>query len=108
MREACLSHNFYFHPHYLSHLRFFLAASRKKDVASYLTLNMIVGHMRELVLSLAEKAGKSVRLEAPKQSDVASWRGAFLTSTSRMIQPVKEIRYVFACAISESGLIRSQ
>lgn len=34
-----------------------------------------------------------VRLEAPSLSDIDSWQGAFISSTSRLLLPVSEVMY---------------
>ncbi|KAF6258830.1 aminotransferase [Scenedesmus sp. NREL 46B-D3] len=51
------------------------------------------GTVREVVLQVCAERGIAVRLEAPLLSDMGSWQGAFITSTSRLLLPVCEIAY---------------
>jgi branched-subunit amino acid aminotransferase/4-amino-4-deoxychorismate lyase len=46
-----------------------------------------------LVTQVCAERGIPVRLQAPLLSDMDSWQGAFISSTSRLLLPVCEIAY---------------
>ena len=50
------------------------------------------GTVRRLVLELCAREGIPVSLRAPALADAGSWAGAFLTSTSRLVLPLDELR----------------
>lgn len=52
---------------------------------------VLEGTVRGLLLSLAAEQGIPVLLTAPLLSEAHSWRGAFLTSTSRLLLPLDEL-----------------
>jgi len=54
--------------------------------------DVLKGHVRQLVISAARNAHIKVKLQAPRLCDVGSWKGAFLTSAARLMQPIKAIR----------------
>jgi branched-subunit amino acid aminotransferase/4-amino-4-deoxychorismate lyase len=54
---------------------------------------VLSGTVRGLVLSQAEKAGIRVSFTAPRLSDAAQWRGAFICSTSRLVMPLDALTW---------------
>ncbi|KAJ1478919.1 aminotransferase [Baffinella frigidus] len=53
---------------------------------------VLLGHVRALVISACRAANIPLRLQAPKVKDMATWKGCFLTSTVRVVQPIRELR----------------
>ena len=53
---------------------------------------VLFGTVRHLVLQVCAAQGVRVILSPPLASRVARWEGAFLTSTSRLVLPINEVR----------------
>lgn len=54
--------------------------------------DVLAGTMRALALGRCAEIGISVRHRHPNVAEAATWRGAFITSTSRGVMPVGRIR----------------
>jgi len=54
--------------------------------------DVLKGHVRQLIISMARKADIKIKLQAPELREIGTWRGAFLTSAVRLMQPIKTIR----------------
>lgn len=52
---------------------------------------VLAGTVRRLLLEVCEREGVPVVLKAPLLSDIASWDGALISSTSRLLLPVDEL-----------------
>ena len=64
--------------------------------------DVLAGTVRRVVLEVAEREGLCpVVLRAPKLADARTWRGAFLTSTSRLVMPIDTL--LLPATASESG-----
>ena len=57
------------------------------------------GTIQQVVLRLAMQAGLRVTHDFPRASEVATWRGAFITSTSRLVLPVDRVRFRHAPSV---------
>jgi branched-subunit amino acid aminotransferase/4-amino-4-deoxychorismate lyase len=44
-------------------------------------------------LQVCQEQGVPVQLQAPQMCDIDIWRGAFISSTSRLLLPVCEVQY---------------
>ena len=53
---------------------------------------VLLGSVRGLVLSVCECEGVGVELRAPNVSEADTWEGAFISSTSRLLLPIDEMR----------------
>lgn len=53
---------------------------------------ILEGTVRRIVLEQCEALGVPVCLEPPRVEELAAWDAAFLTSTSRLVLPIDEIR----------------
>ena len=53
---------------------------------------VLLGSVRELVLTVCKNEGVETVLSAPNVSQADSWEGAFISSTSRLLLPIDEIR----------------
>jgi len=54
---------------------------------------ILKGTVRTMVLGLCKQAGIPVTLQCPKELEAATWEGAFITSTSRLVLPVDYIEF---------------
>eukprot|EP00271_Cylindrocystis_brebissonii_P022479 TRINITY_DN8669_c0_g1_i4.p1 TRINITY_DN8669_c0_g1~~TRINITY_DN8669_c0_g1_i4.p1 ORF type:complete len:383 (+),score=30.78 TRINITY_DN8669_c0_g1_i4:33-1151(+) len=56
---------------------------------------VLLGTVREVALQVCKKlpGGVEVVLEAPNVRDIGAWEGVFISSTSRLVLPVDELRY---------------
>jgi thiol oxidase len=54
---------------------------------------VLAGTVRGLVLDVCAREGIPVVMDAPALAGAAAWRGAFLTSTSRLLLPVDELAW---------------
>ena len=54
---------------------------------------VLEGTVRRVVLELCEREGVRVELSAPLLREARTWRGAFITSTSRLLLPVEELAW---------------
>ncbi|CAB1118144.1 unnamed protein product [Ectocarpus sp. CCAP 1310/34] len=52
---------------------------------------VLLGGMRQLLISVCDKEGIEVRLDAPDISRAGRWREAFLTGTGRVVAPVSTL-----------------
>jgi thiol oxidase len=46
-----------------------------------------------LCLQVCQEQGVPVQLQPPRLSDIDSWQGAFISSTSRLLLPASEVQY---------------
>jgi len=52
---------------------------------------VLLGSVRNVVISVCQQHGIPLKLEAPRIADRCRWQGAFITSTSRLVLPVHEL-----------------
>jgi branched-subunit amino acid aminotransferase/4-amino-4-deoxychorismate lyase len=52
---------------------------------------VLLGSVRNVVISVCQQYGIPLKLEAPRIADRCRWQGAFITSTSRLVLPVNEL-----------------
>jgi len=52
---------------------------------------ILPGTIRNIVLSICQKAGTPLELKLPQISDISHWKSVFLTSSSRLILPVEKV-----------------
>eukprot|EP00936_MAST-01D_sp_MAST-1D-sp1_P002815 g2815.t1 len=53
---------------------------------------ILEGTVRGLVLDICQRTDVPVVLEPPNAAEIASWDGAFISSTSRLVLPINEIK----------------
>eukprot|EP00775_Hariotina_reticulata_P005354 gene5354-5590_t len=54
---------------------------------------VLSGTVRELVLQVCQELNVPVKLQPPQLSNIDSWQGAFISSTSRLLLPAAEVMY---------------
>lgn len=55
---------------------------------------VLSGTVRTVVLETCREIGVHVDLRCPKESEASTWDGAFITSTTRLVLEVDEIRFI--------------
>ena len=56
------------------------------------TTSVLQGTVRTMVLTICEKLGIPVSLDAPRLSEIGQWDACFITSTSRFVMNINTIR----------------
>jgi len=64
---------------------------------------VLEGTVRRLVLEVCAADGIPVVLEPPRLDAASTWVGAFLSSTSRLVMPIDELRYASSHAAAAAG-----
>lgn len=55
------------------------------------TSKVLGGSIMRVIIELCKAEGVEVVLECPSIEDISDWYGCFITSTSRLLQPIKEV-----------------
>lgn len=55
---------------------------------------VLIGTVRIMVEQACKTLGIPIRYECPRESDMDNWAGAFVTSTTRMVLGVDEVRFI--------------
>ena len=69
--------------------------------------NILKGSVRSLILDICKAENIPIILEAPDLKDISDWKGAFITSTSRLLTPVN-ILYSRDCPFNFSPVSCSE
>lgn len=55
---------------------------------------VLIGTIRVMVEEACRELGIPIRYECPRESDMHNWAGAFITSTTRMVLEIDEVRFI--------------
>lgn len=72
----------------------FFAVTKSGEVVTAPEGTVLIGTIRIMVEEACKKLGIRVRYECPRESDMENWCGAFVTSTTRMVLEVDEVRFI--------------
>lgn len=72
----------------------FFAVTKSGEVVTAPEGTVLIGTIRIMVEEACKKLGIPVKYECPRESDMENWSGAFVTSTTRMVLEVDEVRFI--------------